>query len=108
MLCPFFQGREIALLKTVSFQTPQGGNVSEQSRDFLENSIYQQVIATTVNHKGPYLKDQIPDAQILSSKKMANNTVLVDDQYTLYELHDAFDLNTPIPDQLDIFLWLSV
>lgn len=43
----------------------------------------------------------------MSSKKIANNTVLVDDQYTLYELHDAFDLNTPIPDQLDIFLWLS-
>lgn len=25
----------------------------------------------------------------------------------LYELHNAFSLNTPIPDQLDIFLWLS-
>lgn len=38
---------------------------------------------------------------------MGNNTVMVDDQYTLYELHDAFSLNTPIPDQFDIFLWFS-
>lgn len=38
---------------------------------------------------------------------MANNTVMVDDQYTLYELRDAFSLNRTIPDHFDIFLWLS-
>lgn len=38
---------------------------------------------------------------------MANNTIMVDDQYILYELYDAFSLNTPIPNQFDIFLWLN-
>lgn len=91
----------------VIFQNPQGGNVSEQSRDFLENSIHQQFYYNYHSYNRPFLKDQMPIVQILSSKRIAKNTVMVDYQYILYELHDAFSLNTTIPDQFDIFLWLS-
>lgn len=35
------------------------------------------------NRNRPPLKDQIPNAHLLSSKRMAKNTVMVDDQYSL-------------------------